>query len=134
MCPTTLLSTDVAVAWATSRIKVPVNDALVARRMDAVRIFARHQQTLDPATQVPAKQVCNRRISRVSRMCSARHRSTPCWLPRTSCHPRFRALTWRNLIGLLATTGMRPGEACRLSMNDLDLPGGTIHVVNGSDG
>lgn len=34
-------------------IKVPVSDALVVRRMDAVRIFARYQYVLDPAPRYP---------------------------------------------------------------------------------
>ncbi len=43
--------------------------------------------------------------------------------------PRFRAATWRTLIGLLAATGMRPGEACRLTLGDLDLANGVIQVL-----
>jgi integrase/recombinase XerD len=121
--------TDVAVAWATSRINVAVNDALIARRMDAVRIFARHQQTLDPATQVPAEQVCNRRYQPREPNVFSQAQIGALLAATDVLSPRFRALTWRNLIGLLAATGMRPGEACRLSMNDLDLAGGTIHVL-----
>lgn len=52
---------DLAVAWATTPIKVAVTDALIARRMDAVRVFARHQHALDPATQIPAEGIGNRR-------------------------------------------------------------------------
>ena len=43
--------------------------------------------------------------------------------------PRFKALTWRTLIGLLAATGMRPGEACRLAVSDIDLTNGVIQVL-----
>ena len=43
--------------------------------------------------------------------------------------PRFKALTWRTLIGLLAATGMRPGEACHLTINDIDLTNGVIEVL-----
>ena len=42
--------------------------------------------------------------------------------------PRFKALTWRTLIGLLAATGMRRGEACRLAVRDIDLTNGVIEV------
>lgn len=57
----THVQNDLAVEWATATIKVPVNDALLARRMDAVRIFARYQHVLDPATQIPPEAICNRR-------------------------------------------------------------------------
>ena len=43
--------------------------------------------------------------------------------------PRFKALTWRTLIGLLAATGMRPGEACHLTVSDIDLANGVIQVL-----
>ena len=43
--------------------------------------------------------------------------------------PRFKALTWRTLIGLLAATGMRPGEACHLTVSDIDLTNGVIEVL-----
>ena len=40
----------------------------------------------------------------------------------------MRALTWRTLIGLLAVTGMRTGEACRLDRDDVDLGDGLLTV------
>src|SRR5690625_2123009 len=52
---------EVALQWATTEIRVPVTDALFARRMDAVRLFAKHQRTLDPATQVPDEAIGTRR-------------------------------------------------------------------------
>ena len=57
----TRVRNDLAMEWATRTIKVGVSDALVARRMDAVRIFARYQQALDPATEVPPDDICRRR-------------------------------------------------------------------------
>src|SRR5699024_2363161 len=57
----TRVENDVAAAWATTVIKVPVTDALAARRMDAVRCFARFQHALDPETQIPGEGIFNRR-------------------------------------------------------------------------
>ena len=57
----TRVQSDLALEWATARIKVDVTDALVARRMDAVRIFARFQYALDPATEIPAETIGSRR-------------------------------------------------------------------------
>ena len=42
--------------------------------------------------------------------------------------PALRAATWRTLIGLLAVTGMRQGEACRLLGDDADLETGTLVI------
>jgi integrase len=89
---------DLAVQWATTPIQVPVTDALIARRMDAVRVFTEAQVLALVAAA-------------------------------DSLSPRFKAITWRTLIGLLAATGMRPGEACRLSVDDVDLPNGVLQVL-----
>jgi integrase/recombinase XerD len=37
------------------------HEAYQARRLDIVRIFARHLQPLDPATEVPPEDVLDRR-------------------------------------------------------------------------
>lgn len=122
--------TDLALEWATSTIKVPVNDALFARRMDAVRIFARYQHALDPATQIPPEGVCNRRYQpREPNVFSSAQIDALLSATRI-VSPQFRALTWQTLIGLLAVTGMRPGEACRLAVDDIDLADGTVQVLN----
>ena len=42
--------------------------------------------------------------------------------------PALRATTWRTLIGLLAVTGMRQGEACRLHQDDVDLSDATLVI------
>jgi hypothetical protein len=41
------------------------NEVYQARRLDVVRIFARHLQALDPATEVPPDDVLARRYLRI---------------------------------------------------------------------
>src|SRR5690625_1641853 len=120
---------DVVLQWATAVIKVPVHDALFARRMDAVRIFAKHQHALDPATQIPPETAARRRYQPREPNVFTPAQITALMAATAMLSPQFRALTWRNLIGLLAATGMRPGEACRLSVGDIDLAGATIKVL-----
>lgn len=122
--------TDIALEWATSVMKVPVSDGLFARRMDAVRIFARHQHALDPATQIPPEGICSRRYQAQEPNMFSQAQVVALLGATKTLSPRFRALTWRTLIGLLAATGMRPGEACRLSVNDVDLTDGVIQVLD----
>ena len=45
--------------------------------------------------------------------------------------PPLRAARHQTLIGLLAVTGMRPGEALGLDRQDVDLRHGTVHVRAG---
>jgi len=120
---------DIAVQWATTRLNVPVIDALVALRMDAVRIFAKHQHALDPATQIPPENICTRRYQPREPNVFSQTQVSELLAAANTLTPRFRALTWRNLIGLLAVTGMRPGEACRLSLSDIDLANGVVQIL-----
>jgi integrase/recombinase XerD len=48
--------------------------------------------------------------------------------------PALRAATWRTLIGLLAVTRMRQGEACRLRRDDVDLEAGTLVIADSKFG
>jgi hypothetical protein len=117
---------DLAVEWATAMIKVPVSAALVARRMDAVRIFARYQRALDPATQIPPEAICNRRYRAQEPNVFGEDEVCALLAAADTLSPPFKAVTWRTLIGLLAATGMRPGEACRLTLDDIDLSNGVV--------
>jgi integrase/recombinase XerD len=125
----TRVQNDLAVEWATARIKVPVSDALFARRMDAVRIFARFQYGLDPATQVPADAIGGRRYRPKEPNVFSQTEIAALLVGADTLSPRFKALTWRTLIGLLAATGMRPSEACHLTLSDIDLTNGVIEVL-----
>lgn len=125
----TRVHNDLAVEWATATIKVPVTDALFARRMDAVRVFARYQQALDPATQVPPEAIRPRRYRPKEPNVFSEAEILALLAGADTLTPRFRAATWRTLIGLLAATGMRPGEACHLTLPDVDLPNGVIQVL-----
>jgi integrase/recombinase XerD len=125
----TRVQSNLAVEWATARIKVPVSDALITRRMDAVRIFARYQYALDPATQIPAETLGSRRYQPKEPNVFSEAEILALLAAADTLSPRFKALTWRTLIGLLAATGMRPGEACHLTVSDIDLTNGVIQVL-----
>ena len=51
------ITTDAALAWA--RLPVDTNPSWWARRLSAVRAFARHLHALDPAHEVPPPQQTN---------------------------------------------------------------------------
>jgi integrase/recombinase XerD len=125
----TRVRNDLAEQWATATIKVPVSDALVARRLDAVRIFARYQHALDPATQIPAEATRSRRYRPKEPNVFSQAEIGALLAAADALSPPFKALTWGTLIGLLAATGMRPGEACHLNGGDIDLTNGVIQVL-----
>src|SRR5690349_8150467 len=125
----TRVQNNLAVEWATATVKVPVNDALLARRMDAVRIFARYQHALDPATQIPPEAIGSRRYRPREPNVFSEAEILALLAAADTLSPRFKAATWRTLIGLLAATGMRPGEACHLIVSDIDLASGVVQVL-----
>jgi integrase/recombinase XerD len=109
-----------------------------ARRLDVVRIFARHLQALDPATEVPPDDVLSRRQGRVPPYLYSPAEVAALMRAADALLPVLRAATWRTLIGLLAVTGMRQGEACRLRRDDADLEAdleaGTLAIADSKFG
>lgn len=126
------VTTDLAVEWATSTASD--HEAYQARRLDVVRIFARHLQPLDPAAEVPPADVLDRRQWRIPPYLYSPQEVTALMSAAGTLQPAFRALTWRTLIGLLAVTGVRQGEACRLGRDDVDLNAETITIEDSKFG
>lgn len=124
-----IITTDLAVAWAT--LPRDTSPGWWARRLSAVRGFARHHQSIDAATEIPPVGLLPGRNHRrtpylysdddiVALLAAARTLSCP-----------LKAATFETLLGLLASTGMRVGEAMRLDHADVDFDDGAI-VVNNS--
>ena len=101
-----------------------------ARKLTAVRRFASWVSAFDPRTEVPPKQLLNIRHRRpkpyiftdqeIERLLAEASR-----LP----SPKgLRAITYRTLIGLLAATGLRPGEVHALQNADVDLQNGILMI------
>ena len=120
------VTSDLAIAWA--RLPGHTQPNHWAQRLAVARGFARYLRALDPATEVPPAGVFPTR----------RHRPTPfLWSQRDICRllqgaralpPPLRAATYEALFGLLATCGMRVGEAVGLDRDDVDLPAGVITI------
>jgi len=129
----TVISIDAALAWATQPESAQV--AWWWNRLHAARQFARYMVSIDPATQVPSADL----------LPSTRPRSTPfIYSPADvatlldaathSTNVTLIAATYRTLIGLLAVTGMRVGEAINLDRDDVDVDAGVLVVRHGKFG
>ena len=120
------VTSDLAIAWA--RLPGHTQPNHWAQRLAIARGFARYLRALDPATEVPPAGVFPTR----------RHRPTPfLWSQRDICRllestralrPAVRAATYEALFGLLATCGMRVGEAVGLDRDDVDLQAWVITI------
>jgi len=120
------LTAGLALRWAT--LPREADPAYRARRLDIVRVFARHQKVIEPATQIPPRHVLG----------PAFRRKTPHLFTAQQLHRllrragrlsgQLRPLTWRALIGLLASTGLRISEALALTVGDVDLEQGVLMI------
>ncbi|MFI7643606.1 tyrosine-type recombinase/integrase [Nonomuraea sp. NPDC049400] len=128
------VTADLAIEWATQTSRGSGDEVYQARRLDVVRIFARHLQALDPATEVPPADVLSRRYRRIPPYLYSPQEVAALMGAAGTLAPALRAATWRTLIGLLAVTGMRQGEACRLERDNVDLQAGTLVIADSKFG
>jgi integrase len=120
-----------ALAWAV----LPDGDpSWHAYRLAVARGFAAWLATIDPDAEIPPAGLIP----------SRKHRATPYLYTDSeiealitaagSLRFQLRTATYQTLIGLLAVTGMRVGEAIGLNRGDADLDAGVLTVRNGKHG
>src|SRR5437879_2568898 len=110
------VTSDLALAWATS----PGGDlSWAAERLGMVRGFASWLQSIDPATEIPPVGLLPRRPSRATPYLYSHSDIAALMAAARRLRNPLRAATYETLIGLLATTGIRVGEAIRLDRADV---------------
>jgi integrase/recombinase XerD len=121
------VTVEAALAWALA--DAPAGTTVAARRMMAVRGFARYLSGIDPRTELPpAGLIPLRRCWRPPFIYSDDDIAALIEeVPRTIRQP-LRAATYETLIALLAATGLRVGEAIRLDRDDIDWTEGVLLV------
>lgn len=101
-----------------------------SRRLSVVRGFARYLHTLDPAHEVPPVDVlAQRRIRATPYLYSDDDITALITAAAATLRSPLRVATYQSVIGLLAVTGLRVGEAIRLDRAaDLDTDRGLLTV------
>ncbi|MDH3599910.1 MAG: tyrosine-type recombinase/integrase [Candidatus Tectomicrobia bacterium] len=122
------ISTDLALAWA--KQPTSVRPARWAQRLSYVRGFARYCRAIDPRTEIPPAGL----------LPVTRQRPSPYFftdddidrlLQDTLARPAkegFANHTLYCLFGLLSVSGLRIGEALRLTLDDVDLEEGILTI------
>ncbi len=114
------VTVEAAVAWALAP-DAPAGTTVSGRRMMAVRGFARYLAGIDPRTEVPpAGLIPIRRRWRPPFIYGDADIAALMDEARRAIRQPLRAATYETLIGLLAATGLRVGEAIRLDRHDVD--------------
>ena len=117
-----------ALAWAQQPTTGTVT-TVGPRRMTAVRGFARYLSGIDAGTEVPPLGlVPHRRRWRQPFIYSTADIDLLISQARSSIASPLRAATYETLIGLLAASGLRIGEAIKLDREDIDWDEGVLLI------
>lgn len=124
------VTTELALAWAQQPDTKP-GSYVHGQRMTIARGFARHLAGIDGRTEIPPQGLLPmpRMKRRNPYLYSSSDIAALVDRAGTTLRPPLRAATYEALIGLLAVTGMRIGEALRLDRRDVDLTNGVITIV-----
>jgi integrase/recombinase XerD len=121
------ITIDAVLRWCQQ--PTPVGGATVApRRMTAARGFARYLAGIDPATEIPPVGLVPLRHQRPAPFLYTDIDITALLAAARALTPTSRGLTYYTLLGLLAATGMRIGEAIALDLGDIDEEQATLLI------
>jgi integrase len=122
------ITTGPALRWAMQ--PNDVQRATWARRLSMVRRFAVWLSAADSRTQVPPHRLIDARRRRNPPHIFTDTEVKQLMVEASRLHSpkRLRAHTYKTLFGLLATSGLRPGEALTLARPDADLQSGILFI------
>jgi integrase len=123
------ITTELALMWA--RLPADAHPHRWRQRLSVARGFARHLATINPESEVPSKDLLPGHRPRIPPHIYTDEEIAALMAAARGLRPRLRATRHETLIGLLAVTGMRPGEALALDRQDVDLRHGVLHVRAG---
>lgn len=126
------VTTEHALAWAT--LPATADRAYLAQRLSVVRQFARHLQTIDSACEVPPASLLPFRPRRAVPHLYESAEITALMSAASALAMPLQAATYRTLIGLLAVTGLRLGEAIRLDRDDVDAEQRLLRILHSKFG
>jgi len=126
------LTIETAMAWAT--LPSSAHPSWQSFRLSIVRRFAVYFHSIVPATQVPPVGLIPGRSRRATPYLYSDKEIAALIAMTVTLSTPHRQATYRTLIGLLAVTGMRVGEAISLDHHDFDGRNGVITIRNGKFG
>ena len=124
------ITIKLALEWSQQRGDT-VQRATCARKLSMVRQFARWLNAIEPRHQVPPRGLLDVRHRRGKPHIYSDEEITQLMAETARLKGyfnRMKALTLETVIGLLASTGLRPGEAAALEMGDVDLDANVLVI------
>jgi integrase len=99
-----------------------------AHRLSVIRGFARYVQAMDPRAEVPPRDLLPWHPRRASPYLYSEQDIAALINAASTLSSPLRVVTYQTLIGLLAVTGMRVGEAIGLDRRDFDAAQGVLLI------
>lgn len=120
------LTTELALNWA--RLAANRTPLYQARRVEMVRSFARYLAAFEPGTQIPPRGLLGPAHRRIQPYLYSEQEIAQLMDAAQSLAPAdgLRPKTYRTLLGLLASAGLRVCEALKLERDDVDM---THHLL-----
>lgn len=129
---TQTISVELALRWA--RQSAQASPVWWAYRLSAVRGFTAYLHPRLPGIEVPPADLLPLRTKRATPYLYSADDITALMTAARGLRSPVLAATYETLIGLLAVTGLRVGEAIDLNRADVDLTAGMLVVRNGKFG
>lgn len=126
------VTAELAVAWA--GLPQGVHPVVWSARLGAARGFARYLKTVDQAAEIPPDRVWPTAAPRRQPFIFAESDIARLLLAARALNPPLRAATFEAMLGLIAATGMRPGEAIGLERAGTDLESGLLTIFSTKSG
>lgn len=123
------ITTELAMRWA--RMPADAHPHYWRQRLSVVPGFARHLATIDPASEVSSRDLLPGTPQRLAPHIYTEQEIAALIAAAGRLRPPLRAARHQTLIGLLAVTGMRPGEAVAPDRQDINLRDSVLHVRAG---
>jgi len=124
-----VITTDLALSWA--RQPPDAHPNWWAKKLGVVRRFAKHRHASDPRTEVPPSDLLPYRSQRLAPHIYS-DEEISALIDQAGClRDPLQAATYATLIGLLAATGMRIGEAIGLDQHDVGWRRALVTVRDG---
>ena len=127
------LRVETAMAWATQTTGTSPS-GWASKRLSAVRGFATHLRTIDPATEIPPADLLRWRARRATPYLYTDEQVMGLIAAAATLRTAHRVATYQTLIGLLVVTGMRVGEVIALDRDDFEVDEGVLIVRRGKFG
>ncbi|WP_204805970.1 tyrosine-type recombinase/integrase [Mycobacterium riyadhense] len=126
------VTSELALEWA--QLPGDADPLWWAARLGVVRGFAKYLHALDDTHEVPAADVLPWKTHRANPFLYADAEITALIAAASTLRFPLRVATYQLLIGLLAVTGMRVGEAIGLDIDDFDVEHGVLAIRRGKGG